>query len=121
MTNFSAGPLFISDPANFLLLPRILGGNFSFGCEVIFFTGPAPTFWPRGLFCSFLYLLEGPLFISDPVSFLLLPRSLGGSFRLGCGVNFFTPVLLLLATPTGKFFEAISHGSSFVETTEYRS
>ena len=121
MTNYSAGPFFISDPANFLQLPRSLGGNFRFGCEVIFFTRPAPTFWSRGWFCSFLFLLAGPLFISDPASVLLLPRSLGGNFRLGCGVNCFTTVLLLLAPPTGKLFGARSHGSSFLETTEYRS
>ena len=56
MTNFLARPLFNLDPANYLLLPRRLGGNFSFDCEVIFFTGPAPTIWPRGWFFSFFFL-----------------------------------------------------------------
>ena len=73
------------------------------------------------VFFCFWFLLAGPLFISDPASVLLLPRSLGGNFRLGCGVNCFTTVLLLLAPPTGKLFGARSHGLSFLETTEYRS
>jgi len=120
VTNFSAGPLFISDPASFLLLPRSLGGNLRFGCEVIFFSGPAPTFWSRGLFCSSLFLVppgRTSLHFRTPQVFFCCPVALGATFVSDAGST--SSLVLLLLSGHGVGFVVFC--SSWQDLSSFRT
>jgi len=122
VTNYSAGPLFISDPANFLQLPRSLGGNFRFGCEVIFFTGPAPTFWSRGLFCSLLFFVFGTSWqdlslFRTPQVFFCCPVALGATFVSDAGST--SSLVLLLLSGHGVGFVVFC--SSWQDLSSFRT
>jgi len=85
VTNYLAGPLFISDPENFLHLPHSLGGNFlsaarsSFSLVLLLLSGHGVGFV---VFCSSWQDLSS---FRTPQVFFCCPVALGATFVSAAG------------------------------------